>query len=53
MTHPWVKDNKCVKYYPDQTSGYGVMARTQSEQTDRVIPIYPPNLVCGGGGGGV
>ena len=23
------------------------MARTQFEQTDRVIPIYPPNFVCG------
>ena len=21
MTHPWVIDNNCVKYYPDQTSG--------------------------------
>ena len=28
MTHPWVMDNNCVKYYPDQTWQWGVMART-------------------------
>ena len=28
-------DNNCVKYYPDRTSGYEVMARTRCEQTDR------------------
>ena len=29
MTHPSVIDNKCVKYYPDQSWQWGVMARTQ------------------------
>ena len=29
MTHPWVMDNNCVKYYPDPTWLWGVMARTQ------------------------
>ena len=29
MTHPWVMDNNCVKYYPDPTWQWGVMARTQ------------------------
>ena len=29
MTHPWVMDNKCVKYYPDPTWKWGIMARTQ------------------------
>ena len=50
MTHPWVMDNNCVKYYPDQTSGYEIEARTRCEQTDRVIPIYMyyPNFFCGG-----
>ena len=28
-------DNNFVKYYPDWTSGYEVMAQTRSEQTDR------------------
>ena len=28
MTHPWVMDNNCVKYYPDQTWQWRVMART-------------------------
>ena len=28
MTHPWVMDN-CVKYYPDPTWQWGVMARTR------------------------
>ena len=41
-------ENNCVKYYPDQTSGYEVEAQTQCEQTDRVIPIYYPNFLCGG-----
>ena len=35
MTHPWVMNNNCVKYYPDQTSCCKVMARTRCEQTDR------------------
>ena len=26
MTRPWVMDNKCVKYYPDPTWQWGVMA---------------------------
>ena len=29
MTHPWVMDNNCVKYYPDPTWQWGVMARTR------------------------
>ena len=29
MTHPWVMDNNCVKYYSDPTWQWGVMARTQ------------------------
>ena len=28
MTHPWVMDNNCVKYYPDPIWQWGVMART-------------------------
>ena len=50
MTHPWVMDNNCVKYYPDRASGYEVMAghdvNSQTDrQMDRTIPIYmyPPN----------
>ena len=27
--HPWVMDNKCVKYYPDPTLQWWVMARTR------------------------
>ena len=29
MTHPWVMDNNWVKYYPDPTWQWGVMARTR------------------------
>ena len=29
MTHPWAMDNNCVKYYPDPTWQWGVMARIQ------------------------
>ena len=29
MTHPWVMNNKCVKYYPDPTWQRGVMAQTR------------------------
>ena len=29
MTHPWVMDNNCVKYYPDPTWQWRVMARTR------------------------
>ena len=28
MIHPWVMDNNCVKYYPDPTWQWRVMART-------------------------
>ena len=28
MTHPWVTDNNCLEYYPDQTWQWVVMART-------------------------
>ena len=30
MTHPWVMDKNCVKYYPDPTWQWGVMARTRN-----------------------
>ena len=29
MAHPWVMVNNCVKYYPDPTWQWGVMARTR------------------------
>ena len=29
MTHPWVMDNYCVKYHPDLTCQWGVIARTR------------------------
>ena len=29
ITHPWVMNNNCVKYYPDPTWQWGVMARTK------------------------
>ena len=29
MTHPWVMDNKCMRYYPHSTWHWGVMVRTQ------------------------
>ena len=29
MTHPWVMDNNCVKYYQDPTYQWGVMAQSQ------------------------
>ena len=29
MTHHWVRNNKCVKYYPDPTWQSGVMVRTR------------------------
>ena len=29
MTHHWVMDNNCVKYYPDPAWQWGVMAQTQ------------------------
>ena len=29
MTHPWVMDNPFVKFYPDPTGQWGVMARTK------------------------
>ena len=29
MTHPWVVDNNCVKYYPDPTWKWGTIARTR------------------------
>ena len=30
MTHPWIIDNDCVKYYPDPTLQLGVMAQTRT-----------------------
>ena len=29
MTHPWIMDNNYVKYYPDPTSQWWVMARNE------------------------
>ena len=29
MTHPWVMDKNCVKYYPDLTWQRGIMAQTR------------------------
>ena len=29
MTHPWVVENNCVKYYPDPTWQWGVMTQTR------------------------
>ena len=50
MTHPWVKDNNCVKLYPDRKREDEVMAWTQCEQTDRQTGWFlytPPNFVYG------
>ena len=47
-THPWVMDNNCVKYFPDRTSGYEVMAQTRCEQRDRQGDSYIPPKLCGG-----
>ena len=33
LTHPWVMDINCVKYYQDRTGGYEVMVQTPCEQT--------------------
>ena len=33
MTHPWVMNNNCVKYYPDPTWQWGVMAWTRISST--------------------
>jgi hypothetical protein len=43
---------KCVKFHKNPISGLGGVAFTRymNGRTDRVIPIYPPNFVCGGGG---
>ena len=46
MTHPWVMDNNCVKYYPDRTSGNKVMAQTRRGGWF----LYTPKLFAGGGG---
>ena len=56
MTYHWVTDNKCVKYYPDPTWQWGVMARAQTlarrrcedGQTDGHGDSYTPTFVCGG-----
>jgi hypothetical protein len=41
---------KCVKFHKNPISGLGGVALTRymDRRTDRVIPIYPPNFVCGG-----
>ena len=47
MTHHLVMGSYyCVKYYPDRTREYKVMALTQSEQTDRQTGqfLFTPNL---------
>jgi hypothetical protein len=45
---------KCVKFHKNPISGLGGVALTRHGRTDRrtdgVIPIYPPNFVCGGYG---
>ena len=55
MTHPWVMDNNCVKYYPDRTRGqkqwpgHDVNRRTD-RRTDRHSGrfLYTPKLCCRG-----
>ena len=41
---------KCVKFHKNPMSRLGGFALTRymDGRTDRVIPIYPPNFVCGG-----
>jgi hypothetical protein len=46
---------KCVKFHKNPISRLGGVALTRymdgrqtDGRTDRVIPIYPPNFVCGG-----
>ena len=45
---------KCVKFHKNPISQLGGVAFTRymdewtDGRTDRVIPIYPPNFVCGG-----
>jgi hypothetical protein len=45
---------KCVKFHKYPISGWGGVALTRymdgltDGRTNRVIPIYPPNFVCGG-----
>ena len=43
--NPWILDNNCMRYYPDQGGkklwpGHNVK-RKPDGQTDKVIPIYP------------
>jgi hypothetical protein len=40
---------KCVKFHKNPISGLGGVALTRymDGRTDRLIPIYPPNFVCG------
>ena len=38
MTHPWVMDNNCVKYYPDPTWQWGVIARTRISSIGALWP---------------
>ena len=38
-THPWVMDNNCVKYHPDQTWQWGIMARTGILATCALWPL--------------
>ena len=38
MTHPWVMDNNCVKYYPVPTWQWGVMARTRISSMCKLWP---------------
>ena len=44
MTHPWVMDNNCVKYYPDWSREYEVMARTLCEQTDGQDDLFAGDI---------
>ena len=54
MTHPWIKDNNCVKYYPDQTRRQKLWPRQDvNRQTGSFLYTLPNfNCVCVWGGGG-
>jgi hypothetical protein len=43
---------KCVRFHKNPISGFGGVALTRymDGRTDRLIPIYPSNFVCGGVG---
>ena len=41
MTHPCVMENNCVKYYPDPTWHWWVMARTRIYTVTLTLEIWP------------